>query len=395
MKIVVLDDWPHGFRKLSCYSRLAGHDVVVYHDTEKDIAKLADRINGADALILTQERTLFPRALIERLTTVKIVAQTGSHRHHIDFAACTEKGIVVAAPSRVGVGVSTAELTWALILASLRHIPHEVEQLKLGAGQTTMGTGLRGLTLGIYGLGGIGSLVAEVGKAFHMKVTCWGREASRSKVTAAGYEMAATRQAFFKKADILTLHLFANEETRGIVTAADLALMKPTSLLVNTSRARLIEDCALVAALKQGRPGYAAVDVYETEPIADGNHPLLKMPNVICTPHLGYAVTNTFEHLYGAAIDSILGYASGHPVNVLNPEVLRALRRRAAWAQVRAGEGQGRTTCKPCYVRAATGVSSVAGSGVATTCDFSGAGASENSSAVSVTVISGARNPPD
>ena len=322
MKIVVLDDWSQGFQKLPCYARLAGHEVVVYHETEKDLDKLAARINGADALILTQERTPFPRALIERLYTIKIVAQTGSHRHHIDVAACTEKGIIVAAPSRVGVGVSTAELTWALILASLRHIPHEVAQLKQGAWQTTMGTGLRGLTLGIYGLGGIGSLVAEVGKAFHMKVTCWGREASRAKVAAAGYEMPATRDEFFKTADILSLHIFANEATRGIVTAADLALMKPTSLLVNTSRARLIADGALVAALKQGRPGYAAVDVFETEPVLNGDHPLLKMPNVICTPHLGYAVTNTFEHLYGAAIDSILGFAAGAPVNVLNPEVL-------------------------------------------------------------------------
>jgi D-3-phosphoglycerate dehydrogenase len=324
MKIVVLDDWAQAFRKLSCYPRLNGHDVVVYHDTEKDPLRLADRINGADAAILIQERSAFPRAVIEKLTTVKLVAQTGSHRHHIDFAACTEKGIIVAAPSKVGVGITTAELTWALILASLRNIPHEVEQLKKGAWQTTLGTGLRGLTLGIYGLGGIGSHVAQVGKAFGMNVTCWGRKASRSKVLAAGYEMPATREAFFATADILSLHIFANEETRGIVTAADLACMKPTALLVNTSRARLIAEGALVQALKQGRPGRAAVDVYESEPVMDVDHPLLKMPNVICTPHLGYAVTSTFESLCSAAIDSILGFASGHPVNVLNPEVLNA-----------------------------------------------------------------------
>lgn len=324
MNIVVLDDWSDGFRKLACYQRLKGHDVVIYNDTEKDHAKLADRINGAEALILTQERTAFPRALVERLTTVKIVAQTGSHRHHIDFAACTEKGIIVASPSRVGVGVSTAELTWGLILASLRHIPQEFEQLKQGRWQTTMGTGLRGLTLGIYGLGGIGSLVAQVGKAFGMNVTCWGRESSRAKITAAGYFMPATREAFFSSADIVSLHIFANEQTRGIVTAADLALMKSSALLVNTSRARLIEPGALEAALRQGRPGYAAVDVFEQEPVLNGDHPLLKMPNVICTPHLGYAVSSTFESLYGAAIDSVLGYAAGSPVNVLNPEVLRS-----------------------------------------------------------------------
>lgn len=327
MKIVVLDDWSHGFRTLSCYARLKDHEVVVYHDTEKDPAKLAARINGAEGLILTQERTVFPRALIERLSTVKIVAQTGSHRHHIDFAACTEKGIIVASPNRVGVGVSTAELTWALILASLRHIPQEVEELKRGVWQTTMGTGLRGLTLGIYGLGGIGSLVAQVGKAFQMKVTCWGREASRAKIVAAGYEMPESREAFFSTADIVSLHIFANEQTRGIITAADLALMKPTSLFVNTSRARLVEPGALEVALKQGRPGRAAVDVFEQEPVLNGDHPLLKMPNVICTPHLGYAVTSTFEGMYGAAIDSLLGYAAGKPVNVLNPEVLGSRQR--------------------------------------------------------------------
>ncbi len=322
MKIVVLDDWSHGFRTLPCYARLSGHDVTVHHDTEKDPAKLAARINGAEALILTQERSPFPRTVIERLTTVKIVAQTGSHRHHIDFNACTEKSIIVAAPTRVGAGVSTAELTWALILASLRNIPHEVEQLKQGAWQTTIGTGLRGLTMGIYGLGGIGSLVAQVGKAFGMHVTCWGRESSRARVQAAGYDMPATRETFFSTADILSLHIFSNEQTRGIITAADLALMKPTSLLVNTSRARLIEEGALVAALKQGRPARAAVDVFESEPVLNGDHPLLKMPNVICTPHLGYAVTGTFEYLYNTAIDSLLAYAAGQPINVLNPQVL-------------------------------------------------------------------------
>ena len=273
MKIIVLDDWSGSFKTLPCYARLKDHEVTVYSDSEKDPAKLAARINGHEALILTQERSAFPRELIERLTTLKIVAQTGSHRHHIDFDACTEKGIIVTSYNRGGSGVSTAELTWALILASLRHIPREVEQLKQGAWQTTLGTGLRGLTLGVYGLGGIGSAVAQVGKAFNMNVTCWGRESSRARIAAAGYTMPATREAFFREADIVSLHIFANEETRGIVTAADLALMKPTSLLVNTSRARLIEPGALFTALQQGRPGRAAVDVYETEPVLNGDHP--------------------------------------------------------------------------------------------------------------------------
>jgi D-3-phosphoglycerate dehydrogenase / 2-oxoglutarate reductase len=326
MKIAVLDDWAHGFRKLSCYERLKDHEVIVYHDTEKEPTRLAERLDGAEAVILTQERSAFPRAVIEKLTTVKLVAQTGSHRHHIDLAACTEKGIIVASPKGKGVSATTAELTWALILASLRNIPHEVEQLKKGAWHTTVGTGLRDQTLGIYALGGIGSLVAQVGRAFGMRVTCWGRDESRSKVLAEGYEMPATREEFFSTVDILSLHIFYNEETRGIITSADLARMKPTSLLINTSRARLIQEGALVAALGKGRPGRAAVDVYEDEPIVNGDHPLLKLPNVLCTPHLGYAVTSAFEGFYGKAIDSILAFASGDPVNVLNPEALQVKR---------------------------------------------------------------------
>jgi D-3-phosphoglycerate dehydrogenase / 2-oxoglutarate reductase len=327
MKIAVLDDWAHAFRKLSCYARLKDHDVIVYHDTEKDPAQLAGRLDGMDAVILTQERSAFPRAIIEKLTTIKLIAQTGSTRNHIDLAACTEMGILVASPSRKGVSITTAELTWALILASLRNIPHEVEQLKKGMWQTTIGTGLRSQKLGVYALGGIGSLVAQVGKAFGMKVVCWGREESRSKISAAGYEMPATREEFFSIVNILSLHLSYGEETRGIITADDLARMKPTALLVNTSRARLIQEGALVAALKNGRPGRAAVDVYEDEPIMNGDHPLLKLPNVICTPHLGYATTDSFEYIYYKAIDSILGFAAGNPVNVLNPEALQAKQR--------------------------------------------------------------------
>jgi len=323
MKIAVLDDWAHGFRKLSCYTRLKEHEVIVYHDTEKDPSRLAERLEGVDAVILTQERSAFPRAVIEKLTTVKLVAQTGSHRRHIDLEACTERGIIVASPSGKGVSVPTAELTWALILASLRNIPHETEQLKKGAWQTTVGMGLRDQTLGIYALGGIGSLVAQVGRAFGMKVICWGRETSRSKVLEAGYEMPGSRDEFFSSVDILSLHIFYNEETCGIITSADLASMKPTSLLINTSRARLIQEGALLAALEQGRPGRAAIDVYEEEPIVNGDHPLLKLSNVICTPHLGYAVTYAFESFYNKAIDSIIGFASGIPVNWLNPEALQ------------------------------------------------------------------------
>ncbi len=322
MKIAVMDDYQRAFRNLACYARLKDHQVQVFHNAEKDPLKLAERLQDADAVILTQQRSAFRRAVIEKLPRLKLVAQTGSHRDHLDIAACTEKGIVVAAPGAIGVGVTTAELAWALILTSLRHIPHEIEQLKKGVWQTTVGTGLRGKTLGVYGLGQIGSIVAEVGKAFGMRVTCWGRESARAKVLAAGYEMPAAREEFFAGADVVTLHIFYNQQTQGIVTASDLACMQPHSLLVNTSRARLIQDGALVAALKSGRPGRAAVDVYEEEPVLNGNHPLLSLPNAICTPHLGYVADTQFESLYGKAIDSILGFAAGKPVNVLNPEVL-------------------------------------------------------------------------
>ncbi len=321
MKIAVLDDYQDAFRKLACFALLKDHEVVVFHDTEKDPAKLVARLKDADAVILSQQRSSFPRAVIEKLPKLRLIAQTASLKEHLDVAACTEKGIAVAAV-RSGVSHSTAELTWGLILASLRHIPHEVQQLKQGVWQTTVGTGLHGKTLGIYGLGKIGACVAQVGKAFGMNVICWGRETSQAKAREAGYQVPSSREAFFENADVVSLHIRYNAETRGIVTAADLSRMKRTALIVNTSRAPLIQEGALLEALKQGRPGFAAVDVYEEEPVVGGNHPLLKMPNVICTPHLGGIVQSTYERWYGTAIDNILGFASGKPVNVVNPEVL-------------------------------------------------------------------------
>ena len=322
MKIAVIDDYQDAFRKLNCFARLKDHEVVLFHDTEKDPAKLAARLEGAAAVVLTQQRSPFPRALVEKLpATLQLIAQTGRNTGHIDVAACTEKGIVVAAAGG-GTSYATAELAWGLIIASLRSIPHEVGQLKQGVWQTTVGTGLHGKTLGIYALGKIGGCVAQVGKAFGMKVTCWGREASLAKARELGYEVPASREAFFANADVISLHIPLNQETRGIVTAADLARMKPTALIVNTSRAPIIAAGALADALKQGRPGFAAVDVYEEEPVTGGNHPLLKMPNAICTPHLGYVEKSTYESYYGTVIDSILGFASGKPVNVLNPEAL-------------------------------------------------------------------------
>jgi D-3-phosphoglycerate dehydrogenase len=321
MKIAVIDDYQDAFRQLAAFDRLKGHEVVVFRDTEKDPAKLAARLSDVDAVLLTQQRSPFPRAVIEKLPRLKLIAQTGRNTNHIDVAACTEKGIVVAAAGS-GTPHATAELAWGLILASLRHIPHEVEQLKKGVWQTTVGAGLHGKTLGVYAPGRIGSCVAQVGKAFGMNVTCWGRDASKAKAREAGYEVPSTREAFFASADVISLHIPLNKETRGIVTAADLACMKPGALFVNTSRAPLVAAGALVDALKQGRPGFAAIDVYEDEPVVGGNHPLLTMSNVICTPHLGYVEQSTYDAYYGAAIDGILGFAQGKPVNVLNPEAL-------------------------------------------------------------------------
>jgi D-3-phosphoglycerate dehydrogenase len=322
MKIAVIDDYQDAFRKLDGYAKLKGHEVLVYNDTEKDPAKLAERIKDADAVLLTQQRSPFPRAVIERLTKLKVISQTGRNANHIDIAACTEKGIVISAGG-AGNPSPTAELTWGLILSALRHIPYEVQRLKEGHWQSTVGTGVSGKTLGVYAFGKIGSLVAKAGQAFGMRVVCWGREGSTARAREAGFEVAASREAFFEGADVLSLHLPLNKETRGIVTAADLVRMKATALLVNTSRAPIIAAGALVEALKKGRPGFAAVDVYEEEPVLGGNHALLKMDNVVCTPHLGYVEQRTYEAYYGAAVDQILAFAAGKPINVVNPEVLK------------------------------------------------------------------------
>jgi len=321
MKIAVIDDYQNAFRTLKCYAKLKDHEVVVYTDTEKEPARLAERLKDAEAVVLTQQRSRFPRAAIERLPKLKLISQTGRATAHIDVAACTERGIVVSAGG-AGNPHATAELTWALILAALRHIPYEVRRLREGHWQSTLGIAVQHKTLGIYALGRIGSIVARVGQTFGARVLCWGREGSTARAREAGYEVAKSREAFFAEADILSLHLPLNKETQGIVTAADLALMKPSALLANTSRAGLIAQGALVNALKAGRPGMAAVDVYEDEPVLGAAHPLLKMDNVICTPHLGYVEKDTYEDYYGVVVDQIVGYAAGNPINVVNPEAL-------------------------------------------------------------------------
>lgn len=322
MKIAVLDDYQDAFRTLKCAAKLKGHDVATYRDTVKDPAKLAERLAGAEAVILLQGRTPFPRAAAEKVTTLKLISQTGRNVNHIDLAACTEKGILVCG-SGAGLPNHTAELTWGLIFSSLRHIPQEVQRFRAGQWQTTLGTTVVGKTLGVYAYGRIGSIVAKVGQAFGMKVVCWGREGSTAQARADGFEVAASREAFFAESDVVTLHIPLNKETRGIVNYADLSRMKPTALIVNTSRGPIIEAESLVRALKEGRPGFGAFDVFDDEPVVGGNHPLLKLDNAICTPHLGYVDRDTYEKYYGAAVDIILAYASGKPSNVLNPEVLK------------------------------------------------------------------------
>ena len=322
MKITVIDDYQDAFRQMSCFSKLAGHEVEIYSDTLKDPAQLAGRLSDAECVILTQQRSWIRRPLLEALPNLRLISQTGRVTAHIDLKSCTERGVMVCAGGK-GRPHSTAELTWALILAALRHVPEEVHGLRQGRWQSTVGVDIFGKTLGVYALGGIGSIVANIGKAFGARVLCWGRGASLARARLAGYEVAASREEFFAESDILTLHLPMVRETRGIITRFDLARMKPTALLVNTSRAKLIEDGALVDALKMGRPGFAAVDVYEDEPIFAADHPLLKLDNAICTPHLGFVTAETYEIHYGLAVEQIVAYLAGKPIHVANPEVLQ------------------------------------------------------------------------
>ena len=323
MKIAVVDDYQDAFRKVKAFAKLQGHEVITYTSSEKDPAKFAQRVEGCEAVVLTQQRSFMPRAIIEKLpASVKLLAQTGRNVPHIDSAACTERGIIISA-SGGGNSSATVELTWALILASVRNLGTEINNMQAGRWQTTAGVALQGKTLGVYAYGKIGSGVAKVGKAFGMKVVCWGRDASTAKARADGFEVAASREAFFAESDIVSIHLPLNKETRGLITGTDLALMKPTARIVNSSRAPIIAEGALVDALKKGRPGFAAIDVYESEPVMNREYPLVSMPNVICTPHLGYVTWETYEQYYEAAVGNLLAYAAGAPTNVANPEVLQ------------------------------------------------------------------------
>jgi D-3-phosphoglycerate dehydrogenase len=324
MNITILDDYHDTIRTLPCFSKLAGHKVTIWNDHTKDVDKLAERLKNTEALVLIRERTPIRAPLIERLNKLKLISQRSVYPH-IDLDALTRCGIILSSsqhPGRPSYG--TAELTWGLVLASLRQIPKQMAALKAGKWQVDVGYGVRGKTLGIYGYGRIGSVVAHYGKAFGMKVLVWARESSLATARADGYSAAGSKEQFFEECDVLSLHMRLVDATRGIVTADDLARMKPTALIVNTSRAGLIAPGALVDALRAGRPGMAAVDVYEEEPLTDTRHPLLNMDNVVCTPHIGYVGRDEFEIQFTDIFDQILAYAAGKPINVINPEALEA-----------------------------------------------------------------------
>jgi D-3-phosphoglycerate dehydrogenase len=335
MNIVILDDYQDVVRKLSCASKLEAYPAKVYTNTIKGVGQLSVRLKDAEVLVLIRERTHLTRQLIEKLPKLKLISQTGKIGSHIDLAACTERGIAVAEGS--GSPIAPAELTWALIMAAMRRIPQYISNLKHGAWQQSglkagsmpvnfgLGQVLRGKTLGIWGYGKIGQLLASYGKAFGMRVLMWGSESSRERAAKDGLNVAQSREAFFEESDVVSLNLRLVDATRGIVTLADLNRMKPTSLLVNTSRAELIEPDALITGLNRGRPGMAAIDVFESEPILQG-HALLRLENCICTPHIGYVEQDSYELYFGMAFDNVVNFIKGTPTNIVNPGALQVRR---------------------------------------------------------------------
>ncbi len=329
MKIAILDDYQDAIRHLDCFRLLDGHDVKVFTNSARGIMQLAVRLREFDVLVLIRERTALPRQLISKLPNLKLISQTGTVSGHIDVEAATAQGVVIT--EGVGDPTAPAELTWALIMAATRRIPQYAANLREGLWQTasinpelnTLGTVLKGKTLGIWGYGSIGRLVAGYGKAFGMQVCIWGREASRVAAVQDGYLAAASKEALFEQADVLSLHLRLTDATRDIVTEDDFGRMKPTSLFVNTSRAGLVAEGALEAALRCGRPRFAALDVFSSEPLP-ADAPLLRIPTVLATPHLGYVEKESYELYFRAAFQNVVDFANGTPKNVLNAEVLKS-----------------------------------------------------------------------
>lgn len=328
MNITVLDDYFDTVRTLACFRKLDGHTVNIWNDHVQDVDALAQRLRDAEALVLIRERTEIRAPLLDRLDALRLISQRSVYPH-IDVAACTQRGVIVSSNMHAGApSYAAAELTFGLMLAAARRIPQQVAGLKAGIWQVGVGDTLRSKSLGIYGYGRIGGTVAGYGRALGMQVTVWGREESLTRARADGYAVAAGKHEFFAQCDVVSLHLRLVPATRGIVTVADLAAMKPTAILVNTSRAGLVEPGALLPALRAGRPGMAAVDVFEEEPLRDPQHPLLRLDNAICTPHIGYVTRDEYEIQFADIFDQIIAYAAGKPVNVVNPEVLDQLPRK-------------------------------------------------------------------
>jgi D-3-phosphoglycerate dehydrogenase / 2-oxoglutarate reductase len=322
VKISILDDYFDTVRTLECFRKLAGHDVTIWNDHVQHVDALAERLRDTEALVLIRERTQIREPLLERLPKLRLISQRSVYPH-IDIAACTRLGIIVSSSQHTDTpSYAAAELTWGLVLAAMRAIPQQMAALKAGNWQIGVGHTLRGKTLGIYGYGRIGAVVAGYGKAFGMKVLVWAREPALAQARADGYQTAGSKAAFFEQCDVLSLHMRLVDATRGIVTSSDLARMKPSALLVNTSRAPLIEPGALVNALRAGRPGMAAVDVYEKEPLRDTSNPLLNMDNVVCVPHIGYVTRDEYEIQFTDIFDQIIAYAAGAPANVVNPDAI-------------------------------------------------------------------------
>ena len=320
MNVAILDDWFDTLRTLPCFERLDDHEVTVFTDHVEDTVRLAERLQGFEALVLIRERTEIRAPLLERLPDLRLISQRSVYPH-IDVDACTRLGITVCSNLHMGSpSYSTAELTWALVLAAMRQIPQQVASCKAGEWQAGVGYSLVGKTLGLFGYGRIAKVVAGYGAAFGMRVLVWARPPSLEQARADRLEVAASREDFFADSDVLSLHLRLVPATRGIVKNADLERMKPSSLLVNTSRAALIESGALVAALRSGRPGMAALDVFEEEPLRDRSHPLLNMDNVLCTPHIGYVTHEEWELQFADVFEQINAYAAGSPINVVNPQ---------------------------------------------------------------------------
>jgi D-3-phosphoglycerate dehydrogenase len=333
LRIAILDDWFDTLRGLPCFAKLGRHQVTVFTDHTEDEDVLVERLADTEVLVLIRERTAIRASLLRRLPKLRLISQRSVYPH-IDVEVCTELGVLVSSSLHEGTpSYAAAELTWALVLAAMRSIPQQVASLKAGTWQAGVGNTLRGAVLGIYGYGRIGRVVAGYGKAFGMHVTVWGGEGSRTRATADGYSVAASRAGFFASSDVVSLHVRLAAATRGSVRAEDLAQMKPSALLVNTSRAGLIEPGALLAALRAGRPGRAALDVFEREPLRDRDDPLLSLPNVICTPHIGYVTKEEFELQFVEIFEQIEAYAAGAPTNVVNPRALLAARAAAGGAE--------------------------------------------------------------